>query len=409
MMRAPSRVAWLLLVLAATTAQCHVAKRQVDTSNISDDDLIACFAALAEGKECKNILSTPTPKPEKPGCRCVKQWECLDETGPSITTDTGILTLVNVRSICPESFETCCTNVNPNPTEPPPAPTPPNVQACGQLRPQGVSSTFVGFTEKQAQFGQFPWMAAVMNTQVPGTNGANVYVSGGSLIHPGVVLTAAHYMAEFVNNPGKLAVRLGEWDFKVPSEPVPHQEARVTRVALHPNFVPNQLTYDVALLFLDRQVPLGSTIGLVCLPEPFETYDSRECYGSGWGKDVFGREGKYQQILKSIKLPMVQNGQCQSALRNTRLGATFNLHKSFVCAGGQPGIDLCTGDGGSPLVCPKRDGSGYVQTGVVAWGIGCGENGIPGVYASVSEAVPWIGQELLTSHNFDVRRGPTGK
>merc|ERR1711994_512807 len=33
---------------------------------------------------------------------------------------------------------------------------------------------------------------------------------------------------------------------------------------------------------------------------------------------------------------------------------------------------------------------GYEQVGIVAWGIGCGEQGIPGVYASVSEAVCWI-------------------
>merc|ERR1712008_101098 len=49
------------------------------------------------------------------------------------------------------------------------------------------------------------------------------------------------------------------------------------------------------------------------------------------------------------------------------------------------------GDGGSPLVCPsKYDPSTYVQAGMVAWGIGCGEDGTPGVYASVSKALCWI-------------------
>merc|ERR1712173_402413 len=31
-----------------------------------------------------------------------------------------------------------------------------------------------------------------------------------------------------------------------------------------------------------------------------------------------------------------------------------------------------------------------VQAGMVAWGIGCGEDGTPGVYASVSKALCWI-------------------
>merc|ERR1712099_153606 len=49
------------------------------------------------------------------------------------------------------------------------------------------------------------------------------------------------------------------------------------------------------------------------------------------------------------------------------------------------------GDGGSPLVCQSKfDPTSYVQAGIVAWGIGCGEDNTPGVYASVSKGVCWI-------------------
>merc|ERR1712192_44322 len=58
---------------------------------------------------------------------------------------------------------------------------------------------------------------------------------------------------------------------------------------------------------------------------------------------------------------------------------------------GIAGKDTCKGDGGSPLVCQsKGDPFTYVQAGVVSWGIGCGEDATPGVYASVSKAVCWI-------------------
>merc|ERR1712050_241518 len=36
----------------------------------------------------------------------------------------------------------------------------------------------------------------------------------------------------------------------------------------------------------------------------------------------------------------------------------------------------------------------YIQAGIVAWGIGCGEDGTPGVYADVSQAVCWIDQAV---------------
>jgi len=87
----------------------------------------------------------------------------------------------------------------------------------------------------------------------------------------------------------------------------------------------------------------------------------------------------------------VSNYECQDKLRSTRLGQKYKLHDSFICAGGVNGKDTCKGDGGSPLVCPsKYDPDTYVQAGMVAWGIGCGEDGTPGVYASVSKALCWI-------------------
>lgn len=41
------------------------------------------------------------------------------------------------------------------------------------------------------------------------------------------------------------------------------------------------------------------------------------------------------------------------------------------------------------MVCPSSNGQ-YEQAGIVAWGIGCGEDGIPGVYGNVAAFRNWV-------------------
>ena len=48
-------------------------------------------------------------------------------------------------------------------------------------------------------------------------------------------------------------------------------------------------------------------------------------------------------ILKEIELNMVDHKTCENKLQGTRLGEKFKLDNSFNCAGGEAGIDVCTG------------------------------------------------------------------
>lgn len=78
------------------------------------------------------------------------------------------------------------------------------------------------------------------------------------------------------------------------------------------------------------------------------------------------------------------------------LGPKFPFHSSFLCAGGELGKDACNGDGGSPLMC-LIDGTDdvYYQAGIVSWGIGCGNKGLPGVYTNVAAFKSWIDTKLM--------------
>lgn len=63
---------------------------------------------------------------------------------------------------------------------------------------------------------------------------------------------------------------------------------------------------------------------------------------SGWGKDAFGPNGKYQSKLKEVDVSVLTQANCQTALRSTKLGQFFVLDNSFICAGGEAGKDACT-------------------------------------------------------------------
>lgn len=80
----------------------------------------------------------------------------------------------------------------------------------------------------------------------------------------------------------------------------------------------------------------------------------------------------------------------------------------FELLGGEENVDVCTGDGGSPLVCPIPDEPDrYYMVGIVAWGIACNNNGIPGVYMDVLKYKNWIIDELIKA-NVDINTRSVG-
>ncbi|GBP33101.1 Phenoloxidase-activating factor 2 [Eumeta japonica] len=387
---------------------------------------------------------------------------------------------------CESYLETCCLLADKRPPENPITPAPdtnkPTRTGCGWRNPEGVGFRITGDVDGEAKFGEFPWMVAILNStrrrnarrgqpliavtdsvaiadgpmaqrarsqakielvneNDPDSQKLNVYVGGGSLIHPSVVLTAAHY----VHNSTNLRVRAGEWDTQTKNELHPFQDRNVVEVKVHKDFNSGTLYYDVAILFLKSPMTMAPNVGVVCLPPPSDQPRAgTRCLASGWGKDQFGKEGRYQVILKKVSrssfmmcnacigaassatvtangmtflyaftcplrrrsvpfvdVPVVEHNSCQTQLRRTRLGRFFSLHSSFMCAGGEPGKDTCKGDGGSPLVCPiEYDPDRYQQNGIVAWGIGCGEGSIPGVYVDVAKVRSWI-DDVVAAKNYD--------
>ncbi|XP_033330848.2 uncharacterized protein LOC117222924 isoform X3 [Megalopta genalis] len=259
---------------------------------------------------------------------------------------------------------------------------------CGTRYTQGINGrikTPVN-VDGDAEFGEYPWQVAILKKDPT----ESVYVCGGTLISSRHILTAAHCVKTYAAH--DLRVRLGEWDVNHDVEFYPYIERDVANIVVHPEFYAGTLYNDIAILRIDHEVDFlkNPHISPACLPDKRDDFVKSRCWTTGWGKDAFGDFGKYQNILKEVDVPVVNNQICEHQMRRTRLGPGFNLHPGFICAGGEEGKDACKGDGGGPMVC-ERQGR-WQLAGIVSWGIGCGQAGVPGVYSRVSHYLDWIRQ-----------------
>ncbi|CAO1431591.1 unnamed protein product [Diamesa hyperborea] len=264
---------------------------------------------------------------------------------------------------------------------------------CGVSNPNGVGMKIKETVDREAQFGEFPWMVAVLKKVVIFDENSSVYHCGGSLIHPSVVLTIGHKVDN--ESAEDLSARAGEWDTQTDQEPFPYAQSDIASIVVHSDFHRGTATNNIALLFLENPIENNEHINTICLPPPHINFDDSRCFVTGWGKDNFNKNAEYAVFLKKIDLPVIGNEKCTEMFRKTRLGPHFQLHESFICAGGEAGKDSCKGDGGSPLVCPVPGNEGYFyQAGIVAWGIGCGVANTPGAYTSVAFFADWIEEEI---------------
>ncbi|MFN8465391.1 MAG: trypsin-like serine protease [Caldilineaceae bacterium] len=246
--------------------------------------------------------------------------------------------------------------------------------------------------------GAWPWQAALWNNATD-----SWYGCGGSLIAPGWVLTAAHCVADaggLVQVPASaLSVVLGVNDLTKVAQ---GQRIPVTQVIANPQFsVVTDFDADVALLRLAHPAELNAKVQVVPLVTPFDAglyVPEQPSVVTGWGTLTAGLP-VYPDQLYQVEVPIVEQNTCRFAYAAT--GAVVN--SNMLCAGlPQGGKDSCQGDSGGPLVV--RAGSRWKQAGIVSWGNGCAEPGLPGVYTRLANYLQYVSdvQNTLTTRAYFV-------
>ena len=177
---------------------------------------------------------------------------------------------------------------------------------------------------------------------------------------------------------------------------------------MHPNYDPNHISYDIALLKMASPIDFKPNAIPICLPRPNLSFDGRTGVATGWGhlwdeevlEDLGRSHPKYfnPKILREVQLPIRSSEKCQAIYRSIKQWywkkgdyKNTRIPDVCICAGGRwLSKDTCVGDSGGPLVVKSNHGKRrFLLAGITMGGMGeCGEN--PGIYTNVSKFTSWI-------------------
>lgn len=192
---------------------------------------------------------------------------------------------------------------------------------------------------------------------------------GASLVGPYTLLCAAHCASAFST------VYIGRHNLNDNSET--YETHQVAEKVVHPDYQ-SQTGIDHDFMMVRLKEP--SSYAPVELNADLIGGDV-ELTVMGWGTTSSG--GSVSSILLEVDVDSMTNAECK-----TKYGANL-ITEDMICAGRTANgltYDSCQGDSGGPII-EKSSGK---QVGVVSWGAGCADPNKPGVYARVSDQLPWI-------------------
>merc|ERR1711939_1134562 len=247
---------------------------------------------------------------------------------------------------------------------------------CGIEGPPSKDRIVGGF---EAEPNQWPWQVALFVD--------NAWFCGGSLISENYVLTAAHC----VDGASYYDIMAGAHNVRESSEP---NRVEITSFNgwYHPQWDPNTLSNDIALIELPSPITFNDYIKPSCLPSVGDTADPNELVtATGWGKPS-DNAGGISPVLRMVEdLPIITNSECNAIYGIVQDGV--------VCIDTTGGKGTCNGDSGGPLnmkfdVKDGAAGQKWKQIGVVSFGASAGcEVGYPAGFSRTEYYRDWLCSE----------------
>ena len=219
------------------------------------------------------------------------------------------------------------------------------------------------------------------------------------------VLTAAHCVDS--ENAGLFKMNVGEYDLSDGAE----NAIDIANIYIHPLFDADAIDNDIAIVELVSSVNVpGVHIADPALTDQLAIENSTATV-AGWGGRLGYAPGEgptedFPDVLHQVDLRLSTNDECRASFSDNlgRAPEDVGLTDVMICAAvAQGGKSSCQGDSGGPLMV--NTGTGVQQVGIVSWGIGCAQAGLPGVFTRVSEFKDWLstisqGIAITQSHNF---------
>ncbi|KAK7919664.1 hypothetical protein WMY93_010948 [Mugilogobius chulae] len=273
-------------------------------------------------------------------------------------------------------------------TAPEPEPTEeellePSAELCG-ITP--LNTRIVGGEDASA--GSWPWQVSLRRF--------GQHICGGSLINREWIMSAAHCFSSTSTFGWQISLGRENQQGTNPNE----VSKSVSTIILHPNYDSFTSDNDIALLRLSSAVTFTDYIRPVCLAATDSVFNSgTDSWVTGWGAIREGEPLPFPETLQEVEVPVVGNRQCNC------LNGVGTITDNMICAGLLAGGRI-PGDSGGPMV--SKQGSVWVQSGIVSFGFGCARPNLPGVYSRVSIYQSWINSHISSDQPGFVQFVSTG-